>query len=148
RLEELLAAAAREALYQYQIVQTRVRVAGALQHPRATLVGDAVFVVERYARDVYQADFDFLWPRLLVMMKAGKADDPMLDAVEAARSKVDFAVLSLFLAVSIPAVWLPTLLVRGGPAWLFLLIGAATPPVLAFFYELVFEGQLAFGEVV
>jgi hypothetical protein len=147
-LEELLASAAREALYQYQIMQTRIRVAGALEHPRATLVGDARFVVERYARDVYQVDFDFLWPRLLVAMKAEKADDSMLDTIETARSKVDFAVLSLVLAASVPAVWLLTLLIRGGPAWLFLTIGAATPPALVFFNELVFEGQLAFGEIV
>src|SRR5262249_15642902 len=84
----------------------------------------------------------------LVAMKGEKADDPMLEAVEQARSKVDFAVLSLVLAASIPAVWMPSLLARGGPAWLFFVIGAATPPDLMFFYELVFESQLAFGEVV
>jgi hypothetical protein len=39
-----------------------------------------------------------------------EADDPMLEAVEQARSKVDFAVLSLVLAASIPAVWMPSLL--------------------------------------
>lgn len=147
-LEELLTDAVKEASYQYEITQTRTRVAGALKSPRATRVGDARFVVEKYASDVYQVEFDYLWPRLLVAMKAEKADDPMLEAIEQARSKVDFAVLSLVLAASIPAVWLPTLLIRGGSAWLFLVIGAATPPVLVFFYELVFEGQLAFGDVV
>jgi hypothetical protein len=147
-LEELLANAARETVYRYMILQTRIRTAGALKNPSATAIGDARFVVERYARDVYQVDFNFLWPRLLVAMKAEKADDPMLDTVENARAKVDFAVLSLVLAASVPAVWLPSILIRGEPAWLFMAIGAATPLVLGFFYGLVFEGQLAFGEVV
>ena len=56
--------------------------------------------------------------------------------------------LGLVLAASIPAVWLPTLLAHEGPAWLFLVIGAATPLVLSFFYNLAFEGQLALGDVV
>jgi hypothetical protein len=148
RFEALLSEANREVAYRYGIVKTRIRVAGALENPRATSIGDARFVVERYAQDVYQVDFNFLWPRLLVAMKAEKADDPVLDAIENARATVDFAVLSLVLAASIPVLWLPVLLSRGGPAWLFLVIGAATPLVLRFFYELVFEGQLAFGDVV
>jgi hypothetical protein len=146
--EGILADAVREANYQHQIMQTRIRVSGALEYPRATLVGDARFVVEQYTSNVYHVDFNYLWPRLLVAMKAEKADDPMLDTIEMASSKVDFAVLSLVLAASIPAAWLPALLVRGGPTWLFLAIGAATPPVLVFFNELVFESQLAFGDVI
>jgi hypothetical protein len=148
QFEGLLVDMANEALYRYQIIQTRIRVAGALENPRATLIGDARLVVESYARGVYQVDFDFLWPRLLVAMKADKADDPVLEAIETARAQVDFAVLSLVLAASIPAVWLPTLLAHEGPAWLFLVIGAATPLVLSFFYNLAFEGQLALGDVV
>jgi hypothetical protein len=148
QFEGLLVDMANEALYRYQIIQTRIRVAGALENPRATLIGDARLVVESYARGVYQVDFDFLWPRLLVAMKADKADDPVLEAIETARAQVDFAVLSLILAASIPAVWLPTLLAHEGPAWLFLVIGAATPLVLSFFYNLAFEGQLALGDVV
>jgi hypothetical protein len=97
---------------------------------------------------VYGVSFDFLWPRLLVAIRAEKADDPMLSAIEAARSQLDFAVLSVFLAASIPALWLPVILCRGGSALVFLVIGAATPPVLAFFFRLVFEAQLAFGEIV
>jgi hypothetical protein len=146
--EELLGRCRTEALYRKQILETRHRVLGALYVPRATAVGDARFVVERYASDAYKVEFDYLWPRLLVAMKAEKANDSLLEDIEQARTKVDFAVLSLALATSIPLVWLPLLLYQRGSPWVFLAIGAVTPPVLGFFYELVFESQLAFGEVV
>ncbi|PSO15696.1 hypothetical protein [Bradyrhizobium sp. MOS003] len=148
QFEDVLSAACREAFYAHEIVKERVRIAAALKNPRATLIGDARYVVESYAEDVYCAQFDFLWPRLLVAIKAEKADDPILTSIENARAQSDFAVLSLVLILTVPAIWLPTLLVRGGPAWLFLAIGAATPMLLTFFYELVFENQLAFGDVV
>jgi hypothetical protein len=146
--EDVLSAACREAFYAHEIVKERVRIAAALKNPRATLIGDARYVVESYASDVYRAEFDFLWPRLLVAIKAEKADDPILTSIENARAQSDFAVLSFVLMLTVPAIWLPTLLARGGPAWLFLAIGAATPILLTFFYELVFENQLAFGDVV
>lgn len=148
RFESVLSAACREAFYAHEIVKERVRIAAALKNPRATLIGDARYVVESYAEDVYRAQFDFLWPRLLVAIKAEKAEDPILTSIENARAQSDFAVLSWVLILTVPAIWLPTLLVRGGPAWLFLAIGAATPMLLTFFYELVFENQLAFGDVV
>jgi len=144
----ILTTARREAFYAYEIVNERVRVSGALKNPRATLIGDARYVVESYASDVYRAEFNFLWPRLLVAIRAEKADDPTLTSIENARAQSDFAVLSFVLMLTVPAIWLPTLLARGGPAWLFLAIGAATPMLLTFFYELVFENQLAFGDVV
>lgn len=148
QFEEILSTAHREAFYAHEIVRERVRVAPALRNPRATLIGDARYVVESYAEDVYRADFDFLWPRLLVAVRAEKADDPVLASIENARAQADYAILSLVLLLTIPAIWLPTLIVRGGPAWLFLAIGAATPVLLKFFYQLVFENQLAFGDVI
>lgn len=148
QFEDVLSAACREAFYAQEIVKERVRIAAALKNPRATLIEDARYVVESYAEDVYCAQFDFLWPRLLVAIKAEKADDPILTSIENARAQSDFAVLSFVLSLTVPAIWLPALLVRGGPAWLFLAIGAATPMLLTFFYELVFENQLAFGDVV
>jgi hypothetical protein len=147
-LVDLISRASRETEYRYQIISTRYRIVGALDNPRATLIGDARRVTERYAWDVYQVDFNFLWPRLLLAIKAEKVDDAILDTVESARSTVDFAVMSLVLAASIPLVWLPILLVRGTNPWLFFAIGISTPPLLGFLYQLVFEGQLAFGEVV
>jgi hypothetical protein len=146
-LEEHINETTREAIYRHQVLRDRNRLVGALDAPRATQIGDARFVAESYAKSVYGVNFDFLWPRLLVAMRDQKSDDPMLSTIDAARAQVDFAVLSMFLTVTVPVVWGPIILARGGPAWLFLAIGAVTPLALSFFYELAFEVQLAFGDI-
>jgi hypothetical protein len=136
------------AKYRYQIAKDRDRVVDAIEFPWATALGDARFVAESYPRKVYNVEFDYLWPRLLMTMKAAKSDDPTLEAIENARTNIDFAALSFFLVMTVPAVWMPVLLARGGPAWLFLVIGAASPLALRFFFGLAFESQLAFASVV
>ena len=146
-LEEHINEAQREAIYRHQVLRDRSRIVGALDAPRATQMGDARFVVESYAKSVYGVDFHFLWPRLLVAIRDQKGDDPILSTIEAARAQVDFAVLSVFLTVTVPVVWGPIILVYGGPAWLYLAIGAATPLALNFFYDLAFEAQIAFGDI-
>ena len=147
-LEELLRQAAREASYRLESFITRNRLAEAIDIPRATEIGDARFVTEQYSSDTYKVRFDFLWPRLLVAIKSQKADDPTLEVADMARAKVDFAVLCLALAISVPTVWMPILLWKRQDLGLFLGIGLATPPLLVLFYHLVLEGTLAFGEIV
>lgn len=145
--EDLLSKAATEADYRLEITQKRNRVLGALENPMATAIGDARSVTQGYSKETYGVDFDFLWPRLLAAIKAAKKEDPMLDAIDSARSTVDFAIMCLMLSVSLP-LWLIMILYLGGPAWAFLATGAAIPFIVAFFYALVFEGQLAFGDVI
>jgi hypothetical protein len=84
---------------------------------------------------------------MVAAMKAAKADDPDLEAIDNARSAIDFATLSLFLTASVPLLWLPVIMVTRNHAWLFLAIGFSTPPVLMFFHNLAFEAQLALSEV-
>jgi hypothetical protein len=149
-LEDQLREAVPLAKYRFQIARDRYRVVDAIEYPWATPLGDARFIAEAYPRNAYNVEFDYLWPRLVMMMRAAKGDDPTLEAIENARTNIDFAVLSFFLAITIPLIWLPVLLFRGGPisAWLFLVIGAAAPLMLQFFFRLAFESQLAFAEVV
>jgi hypothetical protein len=148
-LEGVLREAVSLAKYRHQIVKKRYRVFDAAEFPWATALGDARFIAEAYPLDVYDVEFDYLWPRLLMAIRAAKSDDPTLEAIENARTNIDFAVISFFLAMTIPLVWLPVLWFRGGPssAWLFLVIGATAPLMLQFFFRLAFESQLAFIEV-
>ncbi len=148
RFQDLLTAIESQAQYQYEIQQTRYRVADALDAPRATTLGDARYVVERYSRDVYAVNFDFLWPRLLVMLRTEAKDDPSLAAVDAARSRVDFAILCLLLTCSVPLAWLPAVLVLGRSGWLIPVVGGATPLALRLFYQMAIEGQLTLGETI
>jgi hypothetical protein len=43
---------------------------------------------------------------------------------------------------------MPYMLLRGGPGWLFLVIGGTAPVLLHFFYRLAFEAQLALADVI
>jgi hypothetical protein len=145
--KDLLSKAATEAEYRLEIIQKRNRVLGALDNPMATMIGDARSVTQGYSLKTYGVDFDFLWPRLLAAIKAVNLKDPILDAIESSSAAVDFAVMSLMLAASL-LLWLIVILCQGGPVWAFLVLGAAIPFVFGFFHTLVFEGQLAFGEVI
>jgi hypothetical protein len=148
RFRDLLLLARNEAKYEFQIEQNRLRVSRALDVPRATLLGDARYAVESYAKDVYNVDFDFLWPRLLIMLRAEAKDDAFLAAVDAARDRVDFGALCLLLVFTVPLVWLPAVFVKSGPIWLIPALGGTMPLALATFYQMVVEGQLAFGEAI
>jgi hypothetical protein len=90
------------AKYRYQIVKDRYRVVNAIEFPWATALGDARFIAESYPRNTYNVEFDYLWPRLQMALKAAKNDDSRLEAIENARANIEFAVLSFFLAVTIP----------------------------------------------
>ena len=148
RLQDRADAAVQMAEADYDSRMARLRVADALRQPQATALGDARFVAERYSEDVYAVSFDFIWPRLVLAIRADAKDDPCNAAIEQGRARCDFAILSVVLSCSVPLFWLPFMLLRGGPGWLFLIIGGGTPAVVQFFYRLAFEAQLAFADII
>jgi len=146
-LLQLLEQAPAEARHRFQFLSehTRGLAVREFEDPQATRIGDARVVAERYSEDVYQAEFEYLWPRLQLMVPA---NDPVAERIGAARAQVEFAVLSLLLMLSVPVVWLPLLALTTRTPWLLLGIGAAAPMFAGFFYQLVFVSQVALGEVV
>jgi hypothetical protein len=143
--ETLIGRSRNEAQYRYDVLKTRNRLLGALDVARATSIGDARFVTERYVKDTYMVEFDYLWPRLMAAMNSEKTEGNLLQVIEQARTKVDFAALCLALGATVPLVWLPLIFYSGNRPWLFLTIGLATPPLLSFIFALLFESQLAVG---
>ena len=114
---------------------------------QATRVGDARVKSERYCFDAYRVDFNYLWPRLQLAMNSG--DKTSLERLTDAESQIDFAAFTLILFWTIPAVWLPLLLVSGShPPWIFAAVGFITLPVASFLYELVVRSYVAFGAIV
>jgi len=116
-----------------------------LVSPEATRVGDARALAERYPLAVYNAEFDYLWPRLHLVIGDDKTDR-FAARISDAESQIDFAVLSLGLCFSLFA-WLPVLAVQQRLV-AFLGFATALPIVVRFLYELVVQSQFAFGEVV
>jgi len=117
----------------------------ALDHFRATEVGDVRERTESYSQQVYGVSFRFVWPRVQALLAK---DDPLTERLGDAQSQIDFAVLCLALSVTVPLVWLPLLAFTAQRPWLFLSIGIATPFVLVLFSQLLLQSQIAFGTLV
>jgi hypothetical protein len=121
------------------------RVRGLPADVQPTQVGNVRVRSERYCREMYGVDFNYIWPRLQFVIAD---NDVAARRIEAAKALIDFAVLSLVLTTTLVVVWLPLLALRGRSPWLFLIMGAFGPLLIGFFYRLVVETQISFGEVV
>lgn len=112
---------------------------------KPTRVGNSRAALERYPAVAYGADFDFLWPRLRMVLSDSKDISAALDN---ATAQLDFAVLMTVLSALTVAVWVPTLAAFGTSVWPFIVVSLFGPPSVAFFYLLVDETQKAFGATV
>lgn len=147
-LVELLNGAETDANHRLESLLTLYR-RTAYDHPQATRMADTRFLVEKYPADAYDVDFDYIWPRLQLVIpnKTGAGDtDSFAVRLAAARDQIDFAVLCLALSLSIPAVWLPQLAYAAVSPVKFLILGALSPLLVIFFYTVAVESQAAFGE--
>lgn len=144
-LIKLLKDAEVDARHNADTLTARYRTFLALDNPQATRMGDARLLTERYSYDAYRAEFDYLWPRLQLVLPEQGA---LFDRIIAARAQIDFAMLSLVLFLTVPAIWIPLLVWRDPTPWLFLAIGTVAPLVAVFFYQLAFESQMAFGDIM
>jgi hypothetical protein len=130
----------------YHFINLRSRWRGlALNEPRATRIGDARATVQRYTADVYNADFDYVWPRIQLAMSK---DTDLRDRILAAEGQVDFAALSLALLAILPMIWIPLLAVYATSVYPLLIMGAVVPVVALVLYEVLFSSEIAFGAVV
>ncbi len=117
----------------------------ALEHPQATRIGDARAFVEGYSLAVYNVQFSYIWPRVQLVLKK---EDGLGDRILAARAQIDFSAVSMVLVVLAGLIWPPILAFTSASYTPILVIGAAVPPLLVIFYELLFESEMAFAEVV
>jgi hypothetical protein len=123
----------------------------AYDNPQATSMADIRFLVEQYSLQAYNAPFDYIWPRLQLVLptKADQSDEnSFAEKLGSARAQIDFAILSLALSVTIPLVWLPYLAWVAIDPVLFVVIGAAAPLLIMFFYHIAVESQIVFGEAL
>jgi hypothetical protein len=147
RINDLLrqAAEAGDQLSQRQLERTREQLRRFPRDVQPTDVGNARARSERYCREMYGVDFNYIWPRLQFVIPD---NDAAAQRIEAAKALIDFAVLSLVLTTTLVLVWLPLLASRGRSPWLFLMLAGFGPLLIGFFYQLVVETQISFGDVV
>jgi len=110
-----------------------------------TRVGNARAVIERYPNAAYNVSYDFLWPRLRIVLVK---DSDMAGIVDTANAKLEFAVLMTWLSAATVAFWLPTLALTGHSIGLYYAVGILGPAAVLFFYLLVDETQKAFGHII
>lgn len=112
---------------------------------RATRIGNSRAAMERYPAVAYDVDYEFLWPRLRLVLSKEKT---VADAVETATAHLDFSVLMTALLAITTMIWIPVLSFAGNSLLMFSLIGLLLPALTLFFYQLVHETQKAFGSVM
>lgn len=150
RLIQLLKDAEADAYQQLHTVEARYRHV-AFDRPQTTRMADTRFMVESYSSNAYGVDFDYIWPRLQLVLpqQAAQGDvGSFNDKLISARAQIDFAILSLGLSLTVPVVWLPYLVWTATSPVLFLAVGAMSPLLVGFFYYVALESQIAFGEVM
>lgn len=138
--------AALEGAYQVSLVQDRYGALTALAPPMATRLAEARRSAEAYSENVYGVAFDFVWPRLwLVIPEKDGASAIISDA----QSQVDFSVMSVWLIGTVWITWGPIVLVVDGlrPWGLLLALVLGGPAVCLFFNELAVVSQWKLAEV-
>jgi hypothetical protein len=83
-----------------------------VQDWQATRLGDARYRRDRYVRDTYGVSFAYLWPKVRMAVGDGDQDESkgLPRSVADAAATVDFAALLLVLGLTVPAAWLPVVL--------------------------------------
>jgi hypothetical protein len=110
-----------------------------------TRVGNARAALERYPTVAYNVAYDFLWPRLQMVLLKQKDISAMVDT---ANAKLEFAVLMTWLSALTVAVWMPLIAFVGHSLSLYFVVGILGPAAVILFYLLVDETQKAFGKVM
>jgi hypothetical protein len=112
---------------------------------RPTRVGNSRAALERYPSVAYNAEYEFLWPRLQMILLNDKTITP---AVETATAQLNFAVLMTALSAVSSLIWIPVLGLVGNSLTLYITLGLTLPGFTLFLYQLVHETQKAFGSVI
>jgi hypothetical protein len=111
---------------------------------RPTPLANSRAAMEQYSRVAYNVDFQFLWPRLRMVL-AKNAE--ISAAVETATAQLDFAVMVTVLSGLTTASWVVLLPFLGTSVVPFLTVALLGPVVVVFLYRLVDASQQAFGAV-
>jgi len=108
-------------------------------------MGDARQAAELYSHQVYSIRFEYIWPRLWLVMSE---KDDFGASVSNAQTQVDFAVISTCMTALVVIVWVPVLTVFSTSPWLLLGVAGIGALMCGLFYELAVAGQWALVHVV
>lgn len=106
--------------------------------PRPTRFGNLAAALEHYPLAVYGAGYDYLWPRIQLVVDK---EDPKSTLLTEPRIQLDYALVALLLAMLSCLAWLG-ILIATDTNWLrFLLVGLGTYFGFHLFYRVALEAQ-------
>ena len=111
---------------------------------KPTRFGNLKAALEAYPVRVYSVDFDYLWPRLLLVIAK---DDPNSGLLDQRRAQLDFTLLAMLLVMIAFIGWLIGLLATDDVIWRFPIVAAAAPVTMWLFYEIALAAQRSFTEL-
>ena len=111
---------------------------------RPTRLANSRAAMENYSTVAYNVSFNFLWPRLRMVLPK---DATITGAVEIATAELDFAVLMTFLSFATTVIWLVLLPIFGTSRIVYFAVAVLGPAFVLFFYDLVCAAQEAFRAV-
>jgi hypothetical protein len=111
---------------------------------RATALENSRLAMEQYTRSAYNVSFDFLWPRLRMVVPSNKT---IADAVEVATATLDFAILMTALSALTTLGWMLVMPLVGDSLLLYLAVAVLGPALVWFFYRLADASQQGIGVV-
>lgn len=144
-LDELLTNAEREVQARFDAAVLSLRGVPLDTAVEPNRMGDARVAAQSYPERTYGVDFNYLWPRLLPLVR--KEDSAVADHIITAQAQLDFAVISVFYSISL-LVWIPALIVFGRSVPLFLLVAAGSPLIVWLSWRLAVESQFGIGVVL
>lgn len=112
--------------------------------PRATRFGNLRAALENYTFKVYGVGFDYLWPRVQMVIEKDDANAAVLGD---ARTQLDYTLVAMLLALLTCAFWLVTLVWSDDQVGRFLVVGVASWLVFHLFYRIALEAQRALTEI-
>lgn len=111
---------------------------------RATALENSRLAMEQYTRVAYNVSFDFLWPRLRMVVPNNKT---IADAVDVATATLDFAILMTALSALTTLGWMLVMPFVGDSLLLYLAVAVLGPALVWFFYRLADASQQGIGVV-
>lgn len=113
--------------------------------PRPTRFGNLRASLEDYPFAVYGVGFDYLWPRIQLVLDK---DDATPGSLTDAQTQLDYALIAMLLVMLTCAFWLVTLAWSDDQVPPFLIVGLASWLLFHLFYRIAIETQRSLSEVV
>ena len=110
-----------------------------------TRLGNDAAALRSYCETRYGFEFDFFWPRFLLVMQK---DEKLSKALATAKMQLDFSVLAWMLSTTTVAFWAIFLAGRGASLWTVLLVVGIGPLAVRAWLEIVHTSYSSFAEVV